>query len=155
MTELYDLRAGAATIVVDDEPFAGVEVVVDLAASYRTRREVRRLRMAYAEAEPFGDEEAAALDALYELVAAEVFLEWNVAIAGERLPLTAAGLHRAAPELVMHVLALWWQYVGMVMPPLPSSSPSTASDAGSTSSDSSDGEPSADAPTTTAVRSTR
>jgi len=158
MPDTYDLRSGAATIVIDEGPYAGVEVAVLLDAPYRVRREMRRLVTEYRDAEPFSDEEGAALNALYAAAVGiadpPVLLSWNVTEDGEPVPLTVAGLHRSSPQLVLHVITTWWSYVGTVMPPLPGSSPSTASDSTSTDGEWSDGPESEASGTPSAVLST-
>lgn len=158
MTDTYDLRDGAATIVIDDGPYAGVEVTVLLDAPYRVRRNVRRLGMEYEAAEPFTDEEAAALDALYAALAGAedppVILAWNVTEAGHPVPVTKEGLHRTSPAFVLHLIHTWWDSIGTVMPPLPRSSTSTTEGSPSTNSESPGGPQSEDSATTSEGHST-
>jgi hypothetical protein len=148
VTDTFDLRSGVLEIVFDDGRFAGAEVVVRTNAPYRVRREVNRVIGEYGDAPSGSDAEALAIDALYDVIVEELVVRWNLSADGVALPVSRETLQLADADFAWTLVRTWRNNLGAVMPPLPSSSPSTASDSSDTEQPSPDGETSPATPTT-------
>ena len=119
----YRLPDNALTLVLDEPPYAGAEIEVRLGVGLGVYARARTWLGRFRDAEAGGDEEQAAIEAVYSLFVDEALLAWNLIDHRGPVPPTTEGMLRLPLLLGLEIVSTWLAALMAVPVPLGSDSP--------------------------------